>query len=33
MSSDTGKRDVNRAMSAYGFIAGHGHTMDWIFDS
>jgi dihydrofolate reductase len=32
MSTDTGKVVVNRAMSLDGFIAGPGHTMDWIFD-
>ena len=32
MSTDTGKV-VNRAMSLDGFIAGPGHTMDWIFES
>src|SRR5215210_9322196 len=30
MSTDTGKVVVNRAMSLDGFIAGPGHTMDWI---
>lgn len=28
----TGKVVVNRSMSLDGFIAGPGHTMDWIFD-
>jgi len=28
----SGKVVVNRAMSLDGFIAGPGHTMDWIFD-
>ncbi len=28
----TGKVLVNRAMSLDGFIAGPGHTMDWIFE-
>jgi dihydrofolate reductase len=28
----TGKVVVNRAMSLDGFIAGPGHTMDWIFE-
>ena len=32
MSTDTGKVVVNRAMSLDGFIAGPGHTMDWIFE-
>jgi dihydrofolate reductase len=32
MSADAGKVVVNRAMSLDGFIAGPGHTMDWIFD-
>src|SRR5919204_4677278 len=32
MSTDAGKVVVNRAMSLDGFIAGPGHTMDWIFD-
>jgi dihydrofolate reductase len=32
MSTDTGKVVVNRAMSLDGFIAGPGHTMDWISD-
>ncbi|MEA2229646.1 MAG: hypothetical protein QOF04_3276 [Solirubrobacteraceae bacterium] len=33
MSTDTGQVVVNRAMSLFdGFIAGPGHTMDWIFD-
>src|SRR3954469_20808630 len=32
MGTDTGKVVVNRAMSLDGFIAGPGHTMDWIFD-
>ena len=32
MSADPGKVVVNRAMSLDGFIAGPGHTMDWIFD-
>ena len=32
MSTDTGKVVVNRAMSLDGFIAGPGHTMDWVFD-
>ena len=32
MSTDTGKVVVNRAMSLDGFVAGPGHTMDWIFD-
>jgi dihydrofolate reductase len=27
-----GKVVVNRAMSLDGFIAGPGHTMDWVFD-
>ena len=32
MSTDNGEVVVNRAMSLDGFIAGPGHTMDWIFD-
>jgi hypothetical protein len=32
MSTDTGKVVVNRVMSLDGFIAGPGHTMDWISD-
>lgn len=32
VSSGTGKVVVNRAMSLDGFIAGPGHTMDWIFE-
>ena len=32
LSTDTGKVVVNGAMSLDGFIAGPGHTMDWIFD-
>ncbi|WP_415951885.1 dihydrofolate reductase family protein [Streptomyces sp. KLOTTS4A1] len=28
----TGKVVVNRAMSLDGFIAGPGHTMDWVFE-
>ncbi|MEV0123730.1 dihydrofolate reductase family protein [Streptomyces sp. NPDC050703] len=30
--ASTGKVVVNRAMSLDGFIAGPGHTMDWIFE-
>jgi dihydrofolate reductase len=30
--TSTGKVVVNRSMSLDGFIAGPGHTMDWIFD-
>ena len=32
VSSGTGKVVVNRAMSLDGFIAGPGHSMDWIFE-
>jgi len=32
MSTDTGKVVVNRATSLDGFIAGPGHSMDWISD-
>jgi len=32
VSTGNGKVVVNRAMSLDGFIAGPGHTMDWIFD-
>jgi dihydrofolate reductase len=31
-STGTGKVVVNRAMSLDGFIAGPGHTMDFVFD-
>ncbi|AGJ59317.1 dihydrofolate reductase family protein [Streptomyces sp. NPDC053741] len=30
--TSTGKVVVNRVMSLDGFIAGPGHTMDWIFE-
>ncbi|MFD7953822.1 dihydrofolate reductase family protein [Streptomyces ardesiacus] len=30
--ASTGKVVVNRAMSLDGFIAGPGHTMDWVFE-
>ncbi|MEU6845584.1 dihydrofolate reductase family protein [Streptomyces sp. NPDC046716] len=30
--ANTGKVVVNRVMSLDGFIAGPGHTMDWIFE-
>ncbi|MFJ7771004.1 dihydrofolate reductase family protein [Streptomyces sp. NPDC097107] len=30
--ASTGKVVVNRAMSLDGFIAGPGHSMDWIFE-
>ncbi|UNS96012.1 dihydrofolate reductase family protein [Streptomyces tubbatahanensis] len=30
--ASTGKVVVNRVMSLDGFIAGPGHTMDWIFE-
>ncbi|MFE4695240.1 dihydrofolate reductase family protein [Streptomyces sp. NPDC056749] len=30
--TSTGKVVVNRAMSLDGFIAGPGHSMDWIFE-
>ena len=32
VSTGTGKVVVNRAMSLDGFIAGPGHTMDWVFE-
>ena len=32
MSTGNAKVVVNRSMSLDGFIAGPGHTMDWIFD-
>ena len=32
MSTGNGKVVVNRSMSLDGFIAGPGHTMDWVFD-
>ncbi len=31
-STGNGKVVVNRSMSLDGFIAGPGHTMNWIFD-
>jgi dihydrofolate reductase len=30
-AGETGKVVVNRAMSLDGFIAGPGHTLDWVF--